>query len=346
MHTLLLPALSLLLGPASAQAPKDEVLLRPRREPGLVLTRVIDQSSTFHGDGLAVLMDGQEIPREYLPELTLDIDASQTLRLVDTLAARAVVRRYEALESEAHVAVDLGGFMGQDGEAFDATATSPLEGRAVRFSIAEDGDVTAAFVASETSDAGAEGDAGPKAKGAEVALLAGLTLDLDLAGWLPSEAVAPGARWQAPASTIAELFDPSGEVAWQWSRPDAEAPADKVTIDGEVECQLLSLVEADGRTQARVQVEGTFQHVATRATDLADVPVADGTATETRTSTYTLKGELLWDVAGGHLASAELGADIEQVSRTVKDAGQPGPEYESTLQFEGRQTFNTTVTRP
>ena len=314
----------------------DTVTLTARREPGLTLTRTVTSRTELTGGDLRVKMDGQDVPSEFLPELTIDVTQASSVLVRDEHAATAFVRSFEALSSEATIEVDLGGYMGQSGERIEAFATSPLQGRAVRFTPTEDG-VTVATFADERDATEVAGD--------DHALLAGLREDQDLAAWLPEGPVAVGARWQAPAAALRELIEPSGALAWKWSSPDAAEHAASRSITGDVELELVRVTDADGRAIAALRVSGTFEHTTTRATDLADVPVADGTATETRTAATTLRGDLVWDVAGGHLVSAELVTELDQTSRTVKDPGQEGPEYESALSFEGTTRWQVSVVR-
>ncbi|MEZ6015299.1 MAG: hypothetical protein R3F49_09315 [Planctomycetota bacterium] len=348
MNTLHITLFATLAGP-SAHAPLagrglDEVVLRPRSEPAVTLTRTIERRSEWNGSDLTVSMDGQEVPQEYLPDLTLDIVSEQALEVLDVRRERALDRTFVALSQEARVALDLGGYMGQQGEEFEATAASPLEGRAVQFSFGEGDACEARFVdAPESARPKEAQDAGVRAS--EAKLLAGLRPGLDLAGWLPSDSVAVGARWEAPAAALGEAIDPCGELAWQWSRPDADGRVDSSEIAGDVALEFVALAEVDGRALAELRVSGTFVLTTKRATDLADVPVADGTATETRAVNHTLSGQILWDVAGGHLSSAELTSDIDGLASTVKDAGQEGPDYASTMRFTGREVWHLATSR-
>jgi hypothetical protein len=345
MNILSLGALTLSLAPAhtgmgSLSPTGDTVTLTARREPGRTLTRTIASQTELTGGDLTVTMDGQDVPSEYLPELTVDITAESSLQVVDEHAGTALVRSFEALSSEAMIDVDLGGYMGQEGKRIEAFATSPLQGRAVRFAPSEDGGTVATFVGERDS-----AEVPAEVAHAESALLAGLRQELDLAAWLPAAPVAIGARWKAPAAALLELLEPGGKLAWKWSAPDAEDEVTSRSIPGEVELELVRVAESGGRSLATLRVSGTFEHTTTSPTDLADVPVAQGTATETRTAQTTLRGDLVWDISGGHLVSAELVTELQLLSRTIKDPGQEGPEYESTLSFEGTERWQVTVVR-
>ncbi len=325
------PLMSLLAALAPALQ-SETVTLVPRTDAGATLTRTFTQSSATTGGDLTVDMDGQPVPAEFLPDLSLEAAERRSVTLVDRHTERGVVREFQTLEVSSHTVLDMGGYMGQGETEYDATADSPLAGRSARF-----GSDGAVFLDAEGKDAAATAS--------DSALLAGLTRGADLAAWWPGREVAVGEAWQGPAAALLELSAPSGDLAWRWSSPDAERRADRRALDGEVTLTLRAVREVDGRTLAEVAVEGRLERTESVATDLRDVPVADGTATETRTAQLELRGTLTLDVKGGHLSAAELTAEVEETVATVKDPGQPGPEYRSTLTFRGTETYTVAVAR-
>jgi len=325
------PLLSLVAALAPALQ-SETVTLTPRLDAGATLTRTVTQTAAFTGGSLTVEMDGRPVPAEFLPDLSIESTERRAVTLADRHTARGVIRSFEALEATASVAVDMGGYMGQGETAFDATADSPLEARRVRF-----GAEGAAFV---DEDGGAL-----DATASDKALLQGLAPGADLAAWWPGRAVAVGEAWQGPADALLELSAPSGDLGWRWTSAEVERRTDRRSLAGEVTLTLRALREVDGRPVAEVDVAGRLERTESAATDLRDVPVADGTATETRTATLALRGTLTLDVRGGHLTTAELSAEVEEVVATVKDPGQPGPEYRSTLTFRGTEAYTVTVAR-
>lgn len=322
----LLSLLPLALAPLS-----DRVTLTPKLEDGVTLRRTIVQRAETTGGDLTVEMDGQEVPSEFLPDLSLEVRTTRSLTLRDA-KERGLVRAFEALEATTCVEVGMGGYMGQEDTASEATAASPLAGRAVRFA-----DDAAVFV----DDAGRPVEADPNDR----ALLEGLAVGLDLAAWWPLKPVAVGDSWAAPADAFGELLDPSGDLAWRWTAPEAEHRADTRTLTGEVTLTLAGVREVAGRSVAEVTLAGALERVEVAATELENVPVAEGTATETRTAAMTLSGTLTLDIAGGHLATARVTAEVTEALVTVKDPGQPGPEYRSRLTFRGRETYDVAVAR-
>lgn len=336
-HLFVLPCLTLLAAsPASPLSTAEEVLLRARPEAGVVLTRTYTSTAKLRGSDLTVEMDGEPVPAQFLPQLAIELAASERVEVLDTVVdAATTTRRFVDLGGQVTVEVDMGGYMGAEDERDEDAAVSPLAGRTVRFREAAGEEYSAEFVEPEGATAGPDD---PK-------LLAGLERSLDLAGLLPRAAVAEGATWTAPASALAGLFAPGGDLAWRWTDPESQRRADSEEFTGEVELALTALAEVDGRQVARVRLAGQPGRTQVRATDLRDVPVTKGTATETRTATLAVTGELTFDVAGGHLVSADVAAELSEVHHTVKDPGQEGPAYESTLTFAGRHTFEVRVRR-
>ena len=104
----------------------------------------------------------------------------------------------------------------------------------------------------------------------------------------------------------------------------------------------LASIDAEEGT-ARVEFEGTLTSLREAATDLAEVPVADGTATERTTTTYELDGTLVWNTAAGHLSRLELEAMLDVAIEIEKDPGQPGVEYASTMTMSGVWSCEVTV---
>ena len=146
------------------------------------------------------------------------------------------------------------------------------------------------------------------------------------------------ATWEADASALAALLDFSQSIPCTWSGEGAEnapAPADN-TFTGTLELRVIDLRTEDEVVLCTIALSGEITELGTRATDLEQVPVADGTATETTTTTFTVEGELVWNVTAAHLASFELKGEGEGEQATVKDPGQPGPDYSSTTQHKAK----------
>lgn len=313
----LLPAIL----PVLAAPDADAIRLVAAPEAGSY-TRTYTTSRTLEGGDLSVIMNGGEVPKMFLPELEYTSVQTQSVTLEDVHGAS-----HERAISEAAMGFEMQMTFGEKGGMepvqIESSASSALEGSRVRF-VTEDGETEARW---------AEDGENPDDK-----LLEALHADVDGAGLLPEEPVKEGAEWSAEGSALCALLYPSGELGWSWNggEEDDIPGQDGSSHGGELELRFVELIEEDGRSLARIEIEGNLVETTTRATDLAEVPVTDGTATETTTTDYAIEGELLWDVERHALHSLELTGEGEGTQETVKDAGQEGGDYASTLKHTAK----------
>jgi len=309
----------------------DEHELRYAPPAGTVCARTFTYTSALEGGELEVVMDGQDVPSEYLPELAISASTTHAITFTDRLLAVAggqptrLVRTFDAATSAFRMTVDMG-----DGGApreVDVSATSPLVGHAVDFTRDAEGAVRATF---------AQGD-----RGGDLGWLAALVEPGDLRGLLPPAPVARGARWVVAGAELGALFAPGGDLAFVWTGDGAEEMQVEETrpLTGELELTLRALERRGGRERARVGLAGRVERVTLASGDLEHVPVAGGTTTETTTATHELEGELWIDPATGLVHELELAARATLRIRTVKDAHEPGPAFESTVSLAGECTF-------
>jgi hypothetical protein len=308
-----------------ALLPTDALRYAPASDT--TLERTFVQSRVMTLDELVVVMNGQEVPSEYLPAMELDLESDLRIVVSDVVHEAAdgrplaLERTFVALERNASEEFT----MAPSTESLTAaTGTSPLEGERVAFTWDAEG---GAYVTTRVA-------------GSEV--LDGLEEDMDLRGFLPESGdVEVGDSWEVEIAALTSLFEPGGDLRWEWSGDDLEGDygADP-ELEGEVVARLASLQE--GGT-ARVELEGELSALTEAPTDLAEVPVVDGTATELTTTTYTLEGALVWNTAAGHLERLELVAMLEVQVETQKDPGQPGGDYESTMTLSGSWSCEVTI---
>ena len=147
--------------------------------------------------------------------------------------------------------------------------------------------------------------------------------DLDLRSLLPAGQVRVGERWHVPLGEIGAVLLPGGPIhrdkaIWeQWKLFELEqtlAPRSRHWFrNDEVECRLDALVEIDGRALACIAVTwewwGWVDPVGAQrgegwwgrfGLDAAVVEIG-----------LEARGELLWDLAGGHFHAFELDAQFE-----------------------------------
>jgi hypothetical protein len=325
-HTALLTALLAALALPAGDG------IRLSDEPALAGARRIacEVSYELSGGALEVEMDGTPIPTEYLPRIDFSMEDERRLVVVDAFDEDGWVRLYDeaAWSNGGVLELDSSGSV----EAFPWTAdgNTPLLGRKVRF---------------DREAGGARAKAGATAfaddRAADAALLDGLQVDLGLGELLPERAVAVGDTWSIDGELLAGLFEPGGDLAWQLP-PEAAAylvrDVRSQAFAGALELELDAV--ADG--VARCTVKGELVRTTIQAGDLSRVPVTDGTATETVMLTWSVEGAFDWSVAERRLVLLDLAGDLRQVTRTVRDADQPGPGYSSVMRVEGDRKLKVT----
>ena len=208
--------------------------------------------------------------------------------------------------------------MGEESFDFGSEGTSDLDGNPFLIGRDEDGEKVVRW-ATEDSELSTE------------------PLDLqrpeiDLAGLLPEDAVSIDDTWEADAGFLAEVLDFGRTLPWTWSGSDsAQIPAPGVAEwQGDLDLKVADITKVENDVRCVISFTGEAVETVTKPGDLSQVPVAEGTATETTVTTFQVEGEITWSVSAGHLVSFELEADGEGEQVTKKDDGQPGPAYEST----------------
>ena len=329
MKTLPLALVALLAGPSSA--PVD---LAYAPAEGTQVTRRITSTLELSLDELLVVMDGQEIPPEYLPDLQIDVNNTFVLEVVDRVEKggdgrpRRLHRTFAAVTDEATTTV----FMPPDlDETVRHTGTCALVGKSVVFAWDDKaGKYDVAF-------ADGVGEDEP---------LAGLVEDLDFRSLLPDGAVEIGAEWSVDPSFLHQLEAPGGTLPMLFTGGEVEEYfGPDVEWEGEVKMKFVGWDEDAAGRMALLRIGGAVRRETTKKTDLDQVPVADGTATEEIEGIYGLDGELAWDVAGGMMKGLTLTCSVSVLTVTTKDPGQDGPDFESETPMSGTWTFAVEVER-
>lgn len=321
-----LPAATLAL--LAAPAADDPVALTFSPAEGLRLEREITMTQSSVSGDLSVVMGGQEVPQSFLPDLTVEVEMKSAITVRDAFvtpgepfAGLARERTISDARQSMVFAMDAGGYQGMEDSEWRMEADTPLEGAPFLIGTDEEGDHVARWSDPESSP--------------DDALLDDVRPDLDLHELLPEERVAVGARWKADAAPLGMLFQPGGDLGWDWADGAQYLPEDTAYDNsGELELRLAEVVSVEGVDLARIELTGEFVSVETSATTLDEVPVADGTATDVRTTTYGIEGELLWNLALGVPHSLTIEAEGEGDQVTTRDPDQPGQDYESTMVHE------------
>ena len=313
---------AVLLGLA-ARPVDDSVKLRFAPAAGTALEHEITIQNEMEGGELSVKMGGNEVPAQFLPKLSFTFETSTSAIVSDEfLGAEEGIAGPWRQRTVTDPKTVFGMEMAVDEEVMDihSDGSSELSGEAFLIGRDEDGNTVARW---------ADEDSGLSSE-----LFESQQPELDLAGLLTEDEVSVGDSWEADASALANIIDFSRQLPWTWSGAgESEVPAPGVAEwKGDLELTVKEIASEDGELHCTLAITGEAVEVVTKPGDLSQVPVADGDATETTTTIYQVEGELTWNVTAGHLISLTLEGEGEGQQLTEKDAGQPGPEYQSTTQ--------------
>lgn len=317
---------------------RENVALEFGPAEGSAWTKTCDHSLELTHEELSVVMGGEMVPPEYLPELSIEISETDhrvfTDRVVRAEGGRPT--RLERTFDEVEVAKTITTEMTMPGldpdvTAADASGTSPLEGETVVFSWNEDSE---------------EYEAEWTEQGGEDSELEGLVEDTDARALLPDHEPEVGDSWSVAFEDVPLLFEFGGDLALELDGENLDEfgpEPDDEEYEGELELTLSELRESDDGTKlAVVELGGELIHRATAATDLERVPVVDGDATQVTVDTFEVTGELLWDLSGRRLHALSLRRAVERVITLTRDAGQDGPDFEATRVLRGTATLEVT----
>ncbi len=300
-------------------------------EPGLALAKTFTTTLELESGDLSSTMGGAEVPPAYLPDIlvvienTIEVEVEDTYLAVEAGASARLRRTFGKLDGHGFFEMEMQGAP-PEAEEWERSV-SELVDETVELDWDLEGDsCTTKLVDAEETDEVAE-------------LLSRLDPDLDLLAFLPEDEVEVGDRWRVEVEAITALLQPGGRLGLEDEGERDGGVFEEVSCDGKISARFTAIEEEQGAKLAVIEIEGTYVRVQQRPTDLEHIPVVDGTATETATTTLELEGQLRWNLRGKHASSLELEGEVEYVSHTVRDEGQPGPTFTSTLPFHGTRVI-------
>ncbi|MFT7678320.1 MAG: hypothetical protein ACI8QC_002306 [Planctomycetota bacterium] len=331
MQTLTLLALSTLF--LLPPQPVEETLAwNPAPSPTLRRTVNLESSTTVDESTLLLMGDerdagsGMERTRDFRIVTLENYAASESAhphRLVRVYESVRESKASEGAPADVHI-TGLG------------DETGLLEGLTVAFDYDAEEDTWAAAFADDS-----EGDE---------EWLALLKADMDCAAFLPSSAVKSGDSWDVELVAAHDLLWPGGEVLVESASDSDDGPEGGIRINMPRNADIRRLDELDGSLEATYtgsrEVDGRMLAVIELELDLAgDLEVIDDLLAKSPGSDdeYSLadcsrelegKGELLWDIKGGHLASLVFTVDFE----TSLDAAWSMPAGGMDLDLETSNT--------
>lgn len=286
---------------------------------GTSVTKTFTTVTEMELEDAEVLMGGQPAP---IGEAEMAMEATQTITVTDTYGAMAdgnltkLSRTFDAIGMETEMDMTMGMSQEMSGEG-----SSPLEGKTVDFTWNEkDGEHDVAF---------AEGEEG------EPEALEGLDIEMDLTGLLPTEDVSVGESYEIDTMALAQILAPGGDLSLEMEM-DGAAGGGPVpgadpgqmgdfsaffedVLDGDATGKLKEVRDADGTRVAVIEIEfdvsasaDLTEMVAESLQNNEELPpgVSMDVDRMEMAMTYEGKGELLWNLDGGHVHSLEMEADV------------------------------------
>ncbi|MBI5435136.1 MAG: hypothetical protein HZA52_20040, partial [Planctomycetes bacterium] len=295
-----------------AFAVTGEERLVVRHAQDRTVTRKFERTLELELDAMTSRLDGEEMPGH--GDVKQSTSESSELVVTDRVTAlddgrpTKLARRFDTIATKRsmHFSNPMSGDV--DDESVEA---SELAGRTVEFE-RTDGEWTRSFAGDEQAD---------------TALLEGLIAELDLAEFLPEDAVGPGSKWQLPAEAFARLARPAGDLHLE---RDGEAKLPSTRLDrGALDAQWSGEISAEFRGESETTgdrlIEIGLRVEVSSHTDLADAfraantdrpkdPHSGAMAPEIESAiedqTYTGEGTLVWNATQGRIQTLELECEL------------------------------------
>jgi len=313
------------VAPAAAVTPVDEIKLIARE--GLTLTRTFEmvgeQESETTSDRGSFSVSGTIEKELVVIDVVQAVEDDRVLKLertYDTISNEMV----QSMENDAGGSREITG-----------SGSSDLEGYSVLFEWDEDDEEYIASSEDVDDD-----------------LLEDLIYDYDFAVFLPDGDVSEGDEWEIDIEAFQKITKPwdglsinmesEGDGASRMA-DDGQEPEIDESIDGELTATYMGTREEDGVTVAVIEIEGDIEaERSISATNDFDGGSSEFESESTEES--SIQGEVLWNIAGGHLHSLKIEIETESsgTQHSVTRFGEQ--EFENDAEIEGTMTATLTVT--
>ncbi len=332
--------------------PADEIHFSPAS--GLSLVKTFEVEVTSNVDDMELTVDGNEMPA---PPVESETSQTNTIRVTDlfvqTEGSRVTILERTFDEIVGVTNVDMQHPMqGPVEEEFNSG--SELEGTTVVFKWNEENEGFDATFAEESADE-------------DEALLEGLVQSMDLAEFLPGEAVSVDDSWSFPASALLAVLAPGGNLSLVPEESDSAIDSSSGLdfsrqlgeMDGDCTATLTGLKNGENGTIAmiRLSIEASSTNDITELMAEAiqaseEQMKAAGMEQEIQSADasfeFELEGELLWNIDGGHFLSLELSGTTEVVLDLALSMTAMGKamDVENAIYSSGEITLNATASAP
>ncbi len=318
--------------------PADAVRFAPKE--GLSLTKVFTNQTTLTVDSMEMIIDGQPMPEE-MGDMEMDTTTTVKSVVTDVYTKMAegrphsLRRTYDELTTEGNV--EMGGMAGDMEQDF--TGSSELEGKAVVFTWSdEEGEYAAAFAEDD--------DADPE-------LLEDLWEDMDLRDLLPTGSVEPGATWRIENDRLVHVLAAGGdmkilpddmeEMASMGPTPGMSTLKDMMgEVTGSAIATYTGKREVDGVEVGVIEIKldisgaNDITDLLQEMTDEMPIEMEAEVSYDAADIEFELKGEgeLLWNLAGGHLHRFELDAEMAFAMDMAMVMSMMGQDMEMEMNME------------
>jgi hypothetical protein len=323
---LVCPALALLHGSAE-----------PRFAPakGLRVAKEIVATSQVSLEDWGCVMNGNEVPAEYLPQLTIETTHERRVGAVDEFVesrdgrALKLRRTYDALSAK-------------DGHTVNIN-DQPLPGTGEKTGKTALGGCTVLFDDSASGDARRKLEHGECERG----VLDKLWIDLDLTALLPTRDGMPS--WSVDAKLVNPFQADFGGIAFEFEKVEGGDRIDLEQLaknaDGHWTITRGAEREENGAKLLVLPIQGAFTSHCSRVALLEHVPNITGEASEKAEEKLESKGELVWDLTHNclHSASIEHAVHMEFKTTRLPDGTPNEPTYEQTMNFKGAAKLEITA---
>jgi len=312
---------------------------------GIALTKTFNYVLSTEMNDMTTLVNGAD--PGMTPKVESKTTTTRTIGVTDVYERMGdgrplkLVRTYDEFVHDIDLPLSIE-MMGESQEAdMHATGSSDIVGLSVAFTFDEDEEeYTASFVDEEGDEE----------------LLEGLAEDLDLRVLLPYGEVSEGDSWSPELSEVVHVLFPGGAIAFEVDSDGDPSPMGSDPFvspdprmlfdvpEGDATATFAGTREVDGATVAVIQLEISVDSSVDMSEYLADTirdSGPEGMELELESAdaewSYQGKGELLWNMEGGHMHSLELVGDVTTLHEQEMslDMGGQAMSIEQTIDDAG-----------
>lgn len=314
---------------------------------GTTLSKTFTSRQELSLDDMSVVMNGQEMDTAMMGSIEMNMTANTEITVIDRYVTVSderplkVRRTFDQLENQ----MDMEATGNPMLDEMSVSGSSDLEGLAVVFTWDEAGDYDVAF----------------EEEGRDEELLNGLLQEMDFLAFLPDGEVSEGEQWEIEPRALLHVLAPGGNLKFT---PEGEELADMMQMgnqmnvaetlgdfEGTFTGTFTGTREVDGTKVAVIQIDvdasssKDMTDIVSQAMEEMEMPPEMGEVEMEYDSVDTEfefkgKGELLWNIAGGHAHSFDLSGDAliaTDMSYSMK-MGEQSMDMEMSMEMSGTQT--------